>query len=445
MEDDRSSWGPRYEGVGGERIVERSDDGDELPLYSPIPLLLTYTSSGKMMAKESFSTAKKGDWKRKAQDESVKEVPMPKKKARLWSEESEVKAKIERQKNSGTPKANGEDEASRYFNDLLASVAESKQQATELENQLAEERTHFAKHYDDLHSQWLTYTRQKVKQFDSIKTHHTAEIHDHNTRNGNLVKRISDLRSRLSDAKDRLNDRGKLLEKVKKRWRDEQGFFKGKIEDLNALDHENVAHFGDVNLRKKRTETDAWDDMDEEDDTGAENGTGADDSTVAAKRTEAAKHARVDKDSVVDRPTKTDNGTRINNKDTRIHECTGNDNNTSDIAQIQQGASYKKESVIGLDKEAEPRKESVAGTHQNTNGNTTAAIPPIKTENLDKPKAEVHVKLERQEESITDMRYFDQGAIHPGDDQKENCHPIYTQIRKRIFIARWYGPGQASE
>ncbi|KAL9628029.1 MAG: hypothetical protein Q9164_007416, partial [Protoblastenia rupestris] len=271
IKDDRSSWEPRYEGVGGERIVERLEDGNALPLYSPVPLLLTYTSSGKMMAKEIFSTAKKGDWKRKAEDESVKEVPVPKKKARLWTEESVVKAKIEKQKNSGTPKTNGEDEAT-----------------TELENQLAEERTDFAKHYDDLHSQWLTYTRQKVKQFDIIKAHHATEIHDHNTRNGDLVKRISDLRSRLSDAKDRLDDRGKLLEKVKKRWiEEEQDFFKGKVVDLNALEHENVEHFGDVNLREKRTETDAWDDMDDKkDDTGTDN------STVAAEHTEAAKHAR---------------------------------------------------------------------------------------------------------------------------------------------------------
>ena len=42
MKDDRSSWGPRYEGVGGERIVERLGDGN-------------------------------------AEDESVKEVPMPRK------------------------------------------------------------------------------------------------------------------------------------------------------------------------------------------------------------------------------------------------------------------------------------------------------------------------------------------------------------------------------
>ena len=248
----------------------------------------------------------------------------------------------------------------------MASVAESKQQATEHENQLAEERTDFAKHYDDLHSQWLTYTRQKIKQFDSINAHHAAEVHDHHTRNGSLLRLISDLRSRLSDAKDRLDDREKLLEKVKKRWREEQDFFKGKIEDLNALEHENVAHFGDMNLWEKTTETDAWDDMsDEKYDIGTDN------STVAAKHAEAAKRAGVDRNSEVDKATETDKGTKIG-KDTRVNECTGNDNNMSDIEQIQQGASYKKESVTGLDREVQPGKESAAGTHQNTNVNTAA-------------------------------------------------------------------------
>ena len=222
----RDSWGPSYDYLDAEFVPKglTGNASRKTPRYLQIPLPLTYTSSGKIMAPDAHKESLSSKSKRKAEDTAASSIPQ--KKLRLWKEDPPELTPIETiKRETGSIQISEEERGYRHLQNLIANSSASAKRISDLETRLTQQRETFQEAYDSLHDEWIQLVLAQAKEYI---TEREVLVNAAKQRKG----RIKQLETNLTEIRQRLKVRGQRLKSVKQNWAEQFEALAQKAQEL---------------------------------------------------------------------------------------------------------------------------------------------------------------------------------------------------------------------